>query len=139
MTAPPPRLIWHFDPGFIAYVRGLPDGEVTAFEPAAIDGATLSFPRDGDSTSLQYEGSVRFAGYGGMLSIAIDAPAVSDGGNHLVLTSRSAAGTMRIVNLVEAAGRIYVARLRPEAMALFGGAYEPGKVLGRVVIPDTSA
>ncbi|MFC4338055.1 HtaA domain-containing protein [Salininema proteolyticum] len=147
------RLLWGVKASFTSYVSGpIAQGEIALSDGASREGDRFQFPlressESGGTTTLAYQGTVRFTGHDGRLDLALSDPAVAvspDGARLIAAVSSSGEdfGRVAVADLsgVEPSALEddspvldgLSASLTAEGSEAFAGYYEAGEVLDPV-------
>lgn len=146
------ELQWGVKKSFLDYIRSMPDGAVTALDPAAVLDSTCVFPGEvRDQSRLTFRGGVRFTGHHGLLDLTLKGLSLdrSEAGWHLSIADPYAAGQRVALAVVDsltlpiandsaadrtARGRGAGVRLTAEGADLFFGPYSEGTALDDLVL-----
>jgi hypothetical protein len=139
---------WAVKESFLAYIRGLRDGQVTLADGAAVTSTgEFYFPFKGTEksdgvTTLRFGGTVRFAGHYGFMSVLLeDLRIVLDHGSGTLLHGASQMQTLADLVLPEPSSEQGVlmwapvpACLAASGVELFGDTYKAGEELAPLTV-----
>ncbi|WP_173922378.1 HtaA domain-containing protein [Agromyces sp. Marseille-P2726] len=107
------RLHWAVKESFIAYIRGLDDGDIETFDGCELQDGVFVFPGEsGEDGELLFSGGVHFTGFAGMLDVRLVDPMVEFDGTEAKVTA--------LVGPAAIAARVHIATIEG------GEPYRPG-------------
>ena len=140
-------LMWSIKQSLLGYISSLEDGLITTKEPASelnqlfVFRASTDNGFDWESNTgvLQFEGSVLFTGYGGMMSVEIRNPMLTlEAGLGTLATefggSFGPAKSFDVASVKHISGNEYSATLVESGRAILGPQYQVGEVLDTFTI-----
>lgn len=136
-----PRLEWEVKDSFVAYVEGLPDGCVKAFDGAVRSQGSFLFEGQQVAEGLfSFTGSVHFFGHMGLLDLTLTALRLRVASSEAVLTAEVGPSRVRVAEgkerQVSDDGSMLLdpVTLTGDGAALFGDVYAPGSLLSPVIV-----
>lgn len=133
-------LRWGVRASFLDYLRGLDDGEIAASDGAVFDGTECEFPLSDAAGAgpgrgvLEFGGSARFRGHGGMLDLVLAAPHLDLDAGALTVAGEGRRIPVATVELgvIGAEWTSAPTRLTREGAALLNDVYRAGEALDPV-------